>query len=51
MKTCRSQFDKDTRDLVQVKLVHGSWREEDLNRIGIEVSRWFYISFDHVSRS
>ncbi|CAO1603606.1 hypothetical protein XANCAGTX0491_007188 [Xanthoria calcicola] len=30
-----SQFDEDTRDLVQVKIVHGSWKEEDVNRINI----------------
>ena len=26
------QFDEDTRDLVKVKIVHGSWRTEDSNR-------------------
>ncbi|KAL8866107.1 MAG: hypothetical protein Q9174_006488 [Haloplaca sp. 1 TL-2023] len=31
------QLDKDTRDLVKVKIVHGSWRSEDSNRINIEV--------------
>ncbi|KAI4179283.1 MAG: hypothetical protein LQ348_005437 [Seirophora lacunosa] len=31
-----SQLDEDTRDLVQVKLVHGSWKSEDSNRIHIE---------------
>lgn len=30
-----SQFDRDTRDLIKVKIVHGSWRNEDLNRIRI----------------
>ena len=30
-------FDADTRHLVQVKIVHGSWRREDSNRAGIEV--------------
>ncbi|MCJ1457561.1 hypothetical protein MMC28_007929 [Mycoblastus sanguinarius] len=30
------QFDSDTRDMVQVQLVHGSWKDEDRNRIGIE---------------
>ncbi|KAI4266174.1 MAG: hypothetical protein L6R38_008903 [Xanthoria sp. 2 TBL-2021] len=30
-----SQLDEDTRDLVQVKIVHGSWKEEDVNRINI----------------
>lgn len=35
-------FDPDTRDLVAVKIVHGSWRQEDTNRILIEeaVGRW-----------
>ncbi|KAL8906546.1 MAG: hypothetical protein Q9171_006222 [Xanthocarpia ochracea] len=32
-----SQLDEDTKDLVQVKIVHGSWKEEDANRINIEV--------------
>lgn len=31
------QFDEDVRDLVQVKVVHGSWKREDGNRIAIEV--------------
>ncbi|KAL9028956.1 MAG: hypothetical protein Q9196_002745 [Gyalolechia fulgens] len=33
----RSQLDEDTRAMVQVKIVHGSWRKEDSNRIHIEV--------------
>ena len=35
-------FDPDTRDMVAVKVIHGSWRQEDTNRILIEeaVSRW-----------
>ena len=33
-----SQFDEDVRSLVQVKVVHGSWRKEDTNRIRVEVS-------------
>jgi tyrosyl-DNA phosphodiesterase-1 len=33
-----SQFDEDVRGLVKVKVVHGSWRREDSNRIRIEVS-------------
>ena len=33
-----SQFDEDVRDLVQVKVMHGSWRREDTNRIRVEVS-------------
>ncbi|KAL8988266.1 MAG: hypothetical protein Q9177_002630 [Variospora cf. flavescens] len=32
-----SQLDEDTRDLVQVKLVHGSWKNEDSNRMHIEM--------------
>lgn len=32
-----SQFDEDVRGLVQVKIVHGSWRKEDTNRIRVEV--------------
>lgn len=35
--TPRGHFDQDTRDLVQVRVVHGSWKREDLNRIHIEV--------------
>ncbi|KAL8804979.1 MAG: hypothetical protein Q9200_005603 [Gallowayella weberi] len=31
-----SNLDEDTRDLVQVKIVHGSWKEEDANRINIQ---------------
>lgn len=31
-----SQFDEDTRDLVQVKIVHGSWKKEDSNKIHID---------------
>ncbi|KAJ6179646.1 hypothetical protein N7519_010107 [Penicillium mononematosum] len=31
-----SQFDEDVRGLVQVKVVHGSWRREDTNRIRVE---------------
>ncbi|KGO76984.1 Isocitrate and isopropylmalate dehydrogenases family [Penicillium italicum] len=33
-----SQFDEDIRALVQVKVVHGSWRKEDSNRIRVEES-------------
>jgi tyrosyl-DNA phosphodiesterase-1 len=33
-----SQFDEDVRGLIQVKVVHGSWRREDTNRIRLEVS-------------
>lgn len=34
-----SQFDEDIRDLVQVKVVHGSWKKDAPNRIRIDVSR------------
>jgi len=33
----RSAFDEDVRSLVQVKVVHGSWKREDPHRIGLEV--------------
>ncbi|KAI4223405.1 MAG: hypothetical protein L6R40_008509 [Gallowayella cf. fulva] len=32
-----SQLDEDTKNLVRVKIVHGSWKEEDANRINISV--------------
>lgn len=32
-----SQFDQDVRDLVQVKIVHGSWKQDSANRIRIDV--------------
>ncbi|MCJ1434157.1 hypothetical protein MMC27_003524 [Xylographa pallens] len=32
-----SKLDEDVRDKVQVKIVHGSWKKEDSNRLGIEV--------------
>ncbi|KAE8549968.1 hypothetical protein EYB25_008493 [Talaromyces marneffei] len=31
-----SQFDQDVRDLVQVKIVHGSWKQDSANRIRID---------------
>lgn len=34
-----SQFDEDVRDLVKVKIVHGSWQREAPNRVRIDVSR------------
>lgn len=37
-----SQFDEDVRDLVQVKVVHGSWKKEAPNRIRIDVSMHHY---------
>ncbi len=37
--TSRRHFDPDTRDLVQVRVVHGSWKREDSNGIHIEVIR------------
>ncbi|KAL9613812.1 MAG: hypothetical protein Q9167_001659 [Letrouitia subvulpina] len=30
------QFDRDVRDIVQIKVVHGSWKKDDLNRLYIE---------------
>lgn len=33
-----SQFDEDVRNLVQLKIVHGSWRKEAPNRVRIDVS-------------
>ncbi len=35
-------FDADIRDLVQVKVVHGSWRNEDSNKLAIDDAcrRW-----------
>ncbi|RMZ80219.1 hypothetical protein DV737_g3118, partial [Chaetothyriales sp. CBS 132003] len=35
-------FDQDIRHLVQVKIIHGSWRHEDTNRIAIDAAcaRW-----------
>ena len=35
-------FDPDVRDLVQVKIIHGSWRNEDSNKIAIDHAcrRW-----------
>lgn len=32
----RSQFDPDIRDIVKVRLVHGSWRREDVTRMHID---------------
>lgn len=32
-----SQFDQDVKDLVQVKIVHGSWKQDSANRIQIDV--------------
>jgi hypothetical protein len=31
------QFDADVRDLVSVKVVHGSWKRESENRIRVDV--------------
>jgi tyrosyl-DNA phosphodiesterase-1 len=36
------QFDEDVRSLVQVKIVHGSWKREAPNRIRIDVSNPIY---------
>ena len=40
-----SQFDEDVRGLVQVKVVHGSWKREAPNRIRIDV---FFFSSIHL---
>lgn len=37
LTSSRKQFDRDVKDLVQIKVVHGSWKKEDLNRLYIEV--------------
>jgi tyrosyl-DNA phosphodiesterase-1 len=37
-----SQFDEDVRRLVQVKVVHGSWKKDAPNRIRIEVCFAFF---------
>ena len=34
--TTRSQFDPDIKSLIRIKIVHGSWRNDDANGIGIE---------------
>ncbi|KAL8788051.1 MAG: hypothetical protein Q9195_007465 [Heterodermia aff. obscurata] len=31
-----SQFDEDVRELIQIKLVHGSWKRDDTNKIRID---------------
>jgi hypothetical protein len=33
----RAQFDEDIKDIVSVNIVHGSWRNEDVNRIRLVV--------------
>lgn len=33
-----SKFDQDVKGLVKVKIVHGSWERESMNKIGIDVS-------------
>lgn len=40
-----SQFDEDVRDLVSVKVVHGSWKSESDNKIRIDVSISFILDF------
>jgi hypothetical protein len=36
--TDSSQFDEDVRSIVQLKVVHGSWKREDANKVRIDVS-------------
>lgn len=38
-----SQFDDDVRGIVQVKVVHGSWRADSVNRMVINVRASFSI--------
>lgn len=40
-----SQFDEDVRALVQVKVVHGSWKREAPNRVRIDVRLSLPLSF------
>lgn len=40
-----SQFDEDVRDLVSVKVVHGSWKSQSDNKIRIDVSISFILDF------
>ena len=45
----RNHFDQDTRDIVQVRVVHGSWKRDDPNGMHIEVKACPYFlgaSFD-----
>ena len=35
---CRDAFDPDVKSLVKVKVVHGSWKRDDPQRIRLEVS-------------
>ena len=34
----RRHFDPDTRDIVQIRVVHGSWKRDDPNGKHIDVS-------------
>lgn len=43
----RNQFDPDIRDIVDVKIVHGSWRKEDSNRVRLEVRRCKFTTSQH----
>ena len=52
--TFRRHFDQDTRDIVQIRVVHGSWKREDPNGIHIEVNLCLClagISFDSIKRA
>lgn len=40
-----SQFDEDIRDMVKVKVVHGSWKRDAPNRIRIDVRSSFSLYF------
>ena len=43
-----SQFDPDVRDLVSVKLIHGSWRREDGNKIHIDEASSRYANVEAI---
>lgn len=38
------QFDEDVRDLVAVKVVHGSWKREAPNRVRVDVFLLLFLS-------
>lgn len=43
------QFDEDTRDLVRIKIVHGSWKKEDGNRKRIEEAAKRYSNVEPIT--
>ena len=44
-----NQFDEDTRDLVKIKIVHGSWKKEDGNRKRIEEAAKRYSNVEPIT--